>query len=371
MPYNRLAMLVAPACLVGLAAWAQDPAPIAPPATAAPGAPAVKAALPPTEAEKAIDEAIAKVKALKSVSADVRQDVDMLGQKFAITGQYLRGPDYKVRLQLDLVGLADAGGTMLQICDGNTLWDYQKILDGQSYARLDLGKILARLNGPEFDAVTRDFFIDQRLGFSGPDALLAGLRKSLRFEQKEEGELDGKPVWVLRGTWQDLASLGLAPPGQAVPATTALPAYVPSVATLWIGKEDGWPYQVLLEGKARSVLLSPKQRLGPDGRPMGRVQPAPKEPPSRFLLKYSNVQLDGTIDPDNFAFAVPDGTQVPVADLTSERLAEIEQVAQALAAQRRAEAAKAGESTLGSSLTVPPLGPDPAAVPAVPATGTP
>jgi hypothetical protein len=47
---------------------------------------------PPTEAEKLIDLAIKKVAGYSSVSADVVQNVDMIKQKFAVTGRYLKGP---------------------------------------------------------------------------------------------------------------------------------------------------------------------------------------------------------------------------------------------------------------------------------------
>ena len=73
---------------------AQPPAPVAP--APAPGAPAGKPAEPPqeppTEAERLIDLAIKKIAGLKSVSADMVQNVVMLKQKFDIKGRYLKAP---------------------------------------------------------------------------------------------------------------------------------------------------------------------------------------------------------------------------------------------------------------------------------------
>ena len=56
---------------------------------------------------------------------------------------------------------------------------------------MSIKPIFERLNSPEIDAKTRDQIMTQ-MGFAGPDALLVGLRKSVKFDQKEEGTLDGK-----------------------------------------------------------------------------------------------------------------------------------------------------------------------------------
>src|SRR5206468_1631386 len=100
--------------------------------------------------------------------------------------------------------------------------------------------------------------------------LLSGLRKALLFDQKAAGTLDGKPVWILRGRWKDYD--GLSGPGQPpIPLTSTLPPYVPSIATVVIGQEDGWPYRVELVGRAPSIMEQKRddRPLGPDGRPIG------------------------------------------------------------------------------------------------------
>ena len=184
-----------------------------------------------------------------------------------------------------------------------------------------------------------------QLGFSGPDALLVGLRKAIRFDQKEEGTLDGKPVWILRGTWKDREGL-VGPDQQPLSPTATLPPYIPSLATVSIGKEDGWPYKVVLVGRVPSMLQEDSRPLGADGRPKA-VQ---KVQPSRITLTYSNVQLNTPLKPEEFAFQAPPGVRVD--DNTDALLNVLEQTLQARIAQKKQEAAKA-EPLLDQSIEVP------------------
>ena len=87
---------------------AQPTAPVATaPAPAAPaGKPAEPPQEPPTEAERLIDLAIKKIAGLKSVSADMVQNVDMLKQKFDIKGRYLKAPRFPHLPQAGSVGAA-------------------------------------------------------------------------------------------------------------------------------------------------------------------------------------------------------------------------------------------------------------------------
>ncbi len=333
-------------------------------------------AAPPTEAELALDEAIAKVKGLASVSADVAQSADMLGQKFTIKGRYLKAPGYRSRLELSVTGLADGGGQMVQVSDGTTLWDFQQVLNASRCQTLRIDQVVKKLEAPEFAGEFRDQVIAS-LGFGGPESLLTGLRKAIHFEQKEAGTLDvqagatgteSRDVWVLRGEWQDREALLEKDPRKARPPTVGpLPPYVPSLAVAWIGRNDGWPYKIQLEGRALSVLSQP--RLGKPGAPPAASRPANsrgKDLPSRLVLLYGNVNLNPALGPADFAFAPPDPNRV--ADSTKELLDRLDQKLNSLQ-NEEAKGDNAGGSTPtpGDTLTpeigVPKLD-DPVSAPA-------
>lgn len=318
------------------------------------GKPAEPPQEPPTEAERLIDLSIKKVAGLKSVSADLAQEVQMLKQNFSIKGRYLKAPSSRIYLKLTVTGLPDSSGTMLQVCDGETLWDYQQILEQQIYRRLSIKPIFEQLNSPEIDAKTRDQVMTQ-LGFTGPEALLVGLRKSVKFDQNEEDTLDGKPVWVLRGTWRNRNGL-VGPDQRPLPPTGPLPAFVPSLATLYLGQKDGWPYKMVLVGKVPTILQDTR-RVGPDGRLIGSRASVEKVEPSTIRLTYSNVLLEPVIRPEEFAFQAPPGANVEDTTETTRKI--LDQAVQFQAAQKRAEATKQDGPVLDQSIEIPKVPADP------------
>lgn len=348
MSYHR--SILTPVCLLVLPFVAPAQQAAAP----QPNPPTVPTA-PPTEAELLIDRAVKKLQALNTVSADLLQTVDLLGQKFQVQGRYLKAPGNKFWLELKLQGLPGAKGTMLQVCDGVTLGDYTEVLDSASFRKFQIAKVLEKLNAPEVDAEMRDNAI-AGLGLSGPDTLLTGLRRAFVFDQKSEDTIDGKAVWVLRGKWKDYD--GLTGPGQPrFSETLPLPSYVPALAALSLGKEDGWPYRLELSGKATTILVDDRPR-GPDGKPLGVKLPPRKEDPSKVVMVYSNVALNQPLPDENFAFTPPPNVQV--FDGTEQILASLDANLAARAEAKKAGASKDGEGTLPQGIQVTPSPESPA-----------
>jgi len=300
---------------------------------------------PPTEAEKFLDEVIKKVTAIRSVSADLIQRVDMLGQKFSIEGRYLKAPNDRFYIKLTVKGLPDAKGVMQQVCDGTTFWDYQQYFETQLFRRLDAKPILEKLRTADLEEEIRDKVMEQ-LGFGGPDVLLAQLRKIIKFDQKEKGTLDGRPVWILTGNWVSREGL-LGPTSQPLPALGRLPSYIPSLVKIYLGEEDNWPYKILLAGQQASVLFEDTRPIGPDGRRVGRQSLIQKPLLTTVELVYKNVELNTPILDKEFAFQAPPGAQVE--DETKRILDGLEQAVTMRAAQKKAETSKPDDSLLSTS----------------------
>ncbi len=362
MPKNRIFSALGVALLIPVLAWAQAPAPEPPaspkptaePAAGAPAQPATAPAaaavpeLPPTEVELFLDDAIKAVAALKTVSADVVQKVDMLDQKFEISGRYRKGLDNRLYLLLKIHGLPAASGELLQVCDGQTLWDYQVILDAKSYRKIEIAKVLERLKSPELDEEIRNGVTTQ-LYLKGPDELLKGLRKGVRFDQKESVTIDGKDYWRIAGEWKSRE--GLYGPNQAIPPPTApLPPFVPSLVVVYLGKQDSWPYKVELIGRTPSVVMD-NRRIGPDGRPQGTLSTIQKVKPTRIEINYTNVLLNTDLRAAEFDWQPP--SDVKFEDGTPAILSTLDQAIQLRAAKKKAEAAKSEDPLLKSPIEVP------------------
>ncbi len=377
MPKNRIFSALGVALGIPVLGWAQatapeppaSPSPPAQPAAGAPAQPAKAAApavpeLPPTEVELYLDGVIKAVDALKTVSADITQKVDMLDQKFEIAGRYRKGLDNRLYLFLKIHGLPDASGELLQVCDGQVLWDSQVILDSKSIRKIELAQILEKLKSPDLDDEIRTAVTTQ-LYLKGPDELLKGLRKSVRFDQKESATVDGKECWRIAGEWKSRE--GLYGPNQAPPAPTApLPAFVPSLVVAYIGQQDNWPYKVELVGRTPSVVID-NRRMGPDGRPIGNLGTIQKVKPTNMVLVYSNVILNSDLSADEFHWKVPSGAP-QVVEGTKEILDALDSAIQLRAAKKKAEAAKSEDPLLKSPIDVPRVT-DPLPAPVSPEAG--
>jgi hypothetical protein len=290
----------------------------------------------PSRAELLVDEAIQKLRALKSVSADLLMEVEMLEQSFRLRGSYLRAEGNRVLLDLRLEGLPEAVGSMRQVCDGQTLWDIQQVLDGFYYGKTDVARVLEKLNQPGLEPEIRDRFMVE-LGFAGPETLLVSLRKSIGFDTVLEVELNGRPAYLVRGVWRDRAALTGGDPN-LLPPVGPLPPYVPSVVNLWLDRDSGWPLKLDMEGKLPSLLEATENPATLDvATGKNRRLPAkrPNFKPSRLVLNYLNIQVNLDIDPNRFAYQVPANERNRVEDRTEFYLTSIDQVIQAQAGLRK------------------------------------
>jgi outer membrane lipoprotein-sorting protein len=334
-----------PADQPGAAAPVATGAPGAPGAQGAPGAPVEE---PPTEAERAIDLAILKLAKLESVSAKVEQDVEMLNQKFKITGVYMKAPHTRVYSLLELSdGLPDSKGKFLQVCDGETLWDYELVLDQPFYRRWTIKPILERLNSPDLDSESRTRAMTS-LGIAGPEALLIGLRKSIRFDIQEATVLNGRKVVKFHGLWKSRQGLNFN--SSPVNAMGVLPPYIPMDATLYLGLDDSWPYHLILEGRATSNLLDTR-RVGPDGRPVGSRASIEKIPRSKIILTYSDVKLNAPIRNDEFVFQAP--PNATVSDDTDTLVKNLDHALEVAAQKKKSDAATKDGEMLTQPIDVP------------------
>ena len=353
MPYMRLFPAVIISCLVPLVTLGQAPTP-------APAPAAVPQATP--SAENFLDDATIKLRVMARIAATIEQEVDMLNQKFKLVGHYYKDTGFRMRLQLKLEGLGGSDSTLLQVCDGKVLWDYTQVLKMQRYIKREIAPIFKKLDDANVEPAFRDAIIAD-MGFGGPEAMLTGLKKAVKFDQvsMDKLEVDGALIDVVKigGTWRD-RSLLLGPNDRPLPPTAPLPPYVPYNVWIFIGP-NGWPYKIEMIGKVPTILLEDTRAIDPtSGRPIGQPRKPPKVDPSKVTLTYKLLPVS-EISAGLFAFSAPsDAAATNLKDETEEFLARLDQYFQVEASRKKAEAAKA-EKDEGETLPPIKVRPDPAA----------
>jgi outer membrane lipoprotein-sorting protein len=235
-----------------------------------------------TEAEKILNDSLAKMEVIKQFRCDVHQETEMLGYHFSADGQLAVAPEYRLLFELK-VQLTDTTGSIKEISDGRMHWRIQKILDKNEFVRLDLKKIRELLDKPQFNQELRDSML-RSMGFTGIVPILRGLKETQKFESHDEDTLGDIPVYVLNGQWREEAISQASFRGQPVNLSTM--PHIPNKTTLWIGRDNGWPYRVRME--------STKKVLGTA---------------TTITFEFSNPEIGVQLPESLFAFEPPTGVQ--------------------------------------------------------------
>ena len=195
-------------------------------------------------------------------------------------GQLSEGAEQsRVYLSLTVAGLPDSSGTSLQVCDGETLWDYQVVLDSavlpQAEHQADPGTAQLTRARPE---IQRPGHHPDGPGRPGDLARRAAQERSSSTRRKKtsstarrsgDSTAPGEPArdWSARIASRRCPTAPCRLISRWTPRST------------WARKMVG-PTSSTLVGEARPQFYETR-RLGPDGRPIGAKSSIEKIPPSR------------------------------------------------------------------------------------------
>ncbi len=232
------------------------------------------------------------------IAAQIEQTVDMLNQKFELKGFYFKDTGNRVRLQLDLQGAGENGSTMLQVCDGKVLWEYQKVVGMKNYRKREIVPILKKLEDPGLDDDFRIQVMTQ-LGFGGPEALLSGFQKAIAFDQfADTRSSTGRPELRPRGQVEGSDRLVRTQRPPLAP-TDPLPPYIPSEhpdlrrqgARLAVsGRDDRQP---TVDDRRRYPEVDKSHRPDRSGRPAAaQGRPRPRSPCRTPCCPESEIKPD-------------------------------------------------------------------------------
>ena len=197
--------------------------------------------------ETLMKTAAAEMDLHQSVSAKLRQQIDLFRHQLVGSGTYQqrgRGDAMLLRMELK-IQVADRVSSLLQVCDGHSFWVHQDLFDGPTLGRINLDRVrAARQVQP---ATSEPPGIWPALG--GLPKLLRNLDDSFFFTTVSETRLDRVPVWSMQGSWEREKLIDMLPDQKdAILAGRAdfskLMDHLPDRVRILLGRDDLFPYRI-------------------------------------------------------------------------------------------------------------------------------
>lgn len=231
---------------------AADPAPIA--SVGAPAGPGrtTQPIVPQPLANSSpalLAEAVRVAEGRRSVTARIRQRAELFGQPVIGSGSYaeLRGGETPlIRLELQTQS-GEEWASLVQVCDGQTFWTYEKLPRGESVSQIDVRRAMAALKQAEGQPKPGGGLLP---GLGGIPRLLRGLHRAMEFQTAQCGTMAGMAVWRIEGSWRRGHLAAMLPKQQAAIERgepidlRGLPPHVPDRVVILLGQEDLFPYRI-------------------------------------------------------------------------------------------------------------------------------
>ena len=260
------------------------------------------------DASLLLQHAIAQLAGYSTISANVRQRINLYGRGLVGSGTYRQlntETDMLFRTELK-VPVRETLTSLLQVCDGRFLWTYRLLPteDAQqgpeaTLTRVDLG-------------VARQQYVSSGgndpvpyFALGGLPGLLDQTSRLFDFSSSDRSFLYGVPVWILTGTWKPQVSeafTNLEGSSDTVKENdpTTRRRHLPDSVTLALGVDDLFPYRIEYR----------RRRTNPEG---SSIIVSGGQSRSIMTLELFEVQTDVAIDPQVFFFQP---SSVPVNDAT-------------------------------------------------------
>ncbi len=230
-------------------------------ALAASGPQAAPTASPRPDAKALLEQAIQVQESRTSVSARLRQTVDLFGKQMVGAGTYLEhraGGVLRFRLE-SRIQLGDQFSSLRLLCDGQFLWKYEWMRDEGTLTRVDVWRVLRALE--DAGRMDRMGVVKDWPGIGGLGRLLREFDANFDFGTVEASQLAGMviengrtadqlAVWKLTGRWNARRLAEMLPEQRqqilaGQPADSSqLPEPVPHGVDLYLGRDDLFAYRM-------------------------------------------------------------------------------------------------------------------------------
>jgi hypothetical protein len=234
-----------------------------------------------------MDNAVLAVEGQQSISAQVSEEGELFGHPLAGRGHYyeLRQPIPLIRFELT-VQIDSVTTSLVQVCNGATFWTFRKMPNSESLSKIDAGRAIAAVEQAASRVPPTAALASPGLG--GLGRLMRGLNAQFEFVSAAPDEVEGTLAWKLAGGWRPQVLARLLPDQKDAAAKgrpfdiSRLPGRLPDGAAIYLRQSDYFPLRI---DYFRSAAKSPPRCL--------------------LSLKFSDVNLVGPIDPNQFIFPPP------------------------------------------------------------------
>lgn len=225
-------------------------------------------------AQAYFDQAVKKLATHQTIQAKLVEQVTISDQPIRLIGRYV-GQANKLRLELAVKLTGDVEGSLLEVSDGEILWNQTVIAETKVTLR-NLKQIAAALaEQPSSESTSWDV----ELGLGGISGLMSSLQRTMDFEQQREETQGGIDFVIVQGKWKpEFTEKWQRTKDQP------LPSYVPDLLRIYFNAETLFPQRFLYLKK------NPEKQTY---RPLVR-------------LEFQDVQLDGAVEASEFEFTPPE-----------------------------------------------------------------
>lgn len=228
-----------------------------------------------SSAQVYFEKAIKTLTTHQTIQAKLVEQVTINDQPLRLTGRYV-GKDNRLRLELAVKLTGDVEGSLLEVSDGEILWNQTEIDETRRVTFRNLKQIAAAyVKQPSAGSASWDV----ELGLGGITGLMNSLQRTMQFDQlREESQGDVRFV-IVQGKWKSEFTKKWQPKKDQ-----PLPTYIPEMLRIYFNAETLFPQRFLYLKK------NPEKEMY---RPLVR-------------LEFQDVQLNAAVETSEFQFTPPE-----------------------------------------------------------------
>ena len=214
-----------------------------------------------------LDNAVLAVENQPRISAQISEDGELFGHPMQGRGRYFevrQGPIPLIHLEMTLQ-VDSVTTSLVQVCNGTTLWTYRKLPDNESLWKIDAVRAITALE--QVAGRLPPGQVAASPGLGGLGRLIRGLNSQFVFSAAVPDEAEGTAVWKLSGVWKPDVLARLLPDQKDAAAkgrpydTAKLAGHLPDAAIIFLRQSDYFPLRIDFHrntGKSPHCVLSIK-----------------------------------------------------------------------------------------------------------------